>query len=174
MTTEDFKTWAPIVSAIAGSTAALIALINVLVTNWNTQRTRALDLHYKMEQQWDSERMWKLRVKASKSLLTNDTESSAIDAVLDFFDALGRMVEDGDINKKNVWESFYYWAIGYLDATVEARAEARKEDRTVWEHAVALRTIMVEQQKLHLGTVKPTTRADIEKFLRIESELDDD
>ncbi len=173
MCLDDLKTWAPVLSALAACAAAVIAARNVVLTNRNTLRTRALDLLHKAEQQWDSDRMWKFRVKASKALLDGDHGSHAIDAVLDFIDGVGRMVKENDMSNEHVWESFYYWFSCYLDTTVEARAEARKEDRTIWENAVALRPILTEQQRVHLGKEKPSTQADLTEFLTIESKLND-
>lgn len=168
---EQIRAWSPTIAALASCVAAISAAYTAYRTNKNALRTRALDLLNKAEQQWDSERMSKIRVEAAKALLAGNHECYAIDDVLDFIDGVGRMVKENDIGKRHVWESFYHSFSAYLDSTVEARAEARKKDRTIWENAVALRPILAEQQRIKLGIEKPHSPSDLKKFLTDELAL---
>ncbi len=175
LTCTDFTTWAPAVSAMAASVAAIVAMGNVVLTNRNARRSRAVDLLHKKEQEFDTPRMRRTRKKAALALGAEAaSDVLAVDEVMDFMDGLARMVLDEDLDARMAWHSFYHWFMGYADATSEIRVAAQLEDKSIWKSIDDLLPMMQEIQTRE-GTERAATPIDDRaKFLRQETELDCD
>jgi hypothetical protein len=159
----------PAISAGASCAAALVALANVVVTNGNAKRARALDLLHKKEQEFDSERMRKTRRRAAAELLSKSDATAAVDEVLDFMEGLSRMVVEGDLPADLAWHSFYHWYIRYFYATIAIRSVERKRDPSIWESIEQMQPLMKRLQRKHGTRYAFNAPSDIQKFLASEA-----
>ncbi len=170
---DDIKTWAPVFAAGAAAIAALIALANVVITNRNARRTRAIDIIGKKEAEFDSERMVKHRVHAAKALLAKSTSDASIDAVLNFMESVARYVTKGDVPAEEVWFTFYYWFNSYYVATRAIISTEQTKDKSCWEDLSQVYALINKLQK-EKGRPVAIGEPAIKHFLEEEAALRDD
>jgi hypothetical protein len=122
------------ITASAAVIAALVAIIAVAIQIRVFRATISTDVILKLQSEFDSERMRRVRASAAKSLKEpNGTEGSTdLDEVLNFFDALSLLVYRGVLDRELVWHYFYHWVHHYWDAASSYINSVRDKSPEIW------------------------------------------
>jgi hypothetical protein len=161
--------------ALAGVFVAFVALIVAFVAMiWQAKQTHAtnsVDNMWRFLDEWDSQQMHQIRVKACQSLKVKGN-SNDISDLLNFFEELGFLVRQGSLDAYAAWAMFFDWACPYWTAADYYIAADQGNDFTYWEDFQYLNTALlnIESKRRHrsVDQVKPT-HGDVEKL--IEGEL---
>jgi hypothetical protein len=103
--------WA-MVSAWAAMATAVGAIAAVWLQNNHMKITRSLDLLFRLEGKFDSDRMKDLRRKAAKGFLEGVFVDEAY-YVLDFFEEAGLLLRMKAIHEEVLFESFFHSPLAY-------------------------------------------------------------
>jgi hypothetical protein len=119
------------------------------------QEILVLDTLFKMIDEFNSPRMLEARRVASQFLSSSlpdreDSTSSSLDNVLDFFDTLSSFYKNNRIGKEETWNNFYYWVRRYNILAKNYVVFAQKVDPTLWDNNVYLDSQLIEIQKTEL------------------------
>lgn len=158
-TIAELKEWAPVVASVASAVAALAALANLMFQSSNARRTRALNLLFKKEAEFDTERMRATRAKAAADLLAGGVtaeKSLDVEDVLNFMESVASLVQEGDIRLDQAWNTFYGWFGPWYDATKALVDAERGKDSSVSKDIGPLHEAM---QRLQARRGKPMPRS---------------
>jgi|HubBroStandDraft_6_1064221.scaffolds.fasta_scaffold884546_2 hypothetical protein len=87
----DLAANAPLVSAIAASVAALVAIAALVIQGYRARSLLRIELLFRFDDQFNSERFRKVRRAAASAVLNDGTDYRDVDEVLDFFETMGLM-----------------------------------------------------------------------------------
>lgn len=160
----DDSTWT-FVTAVCTVILALAALGSVwLLHNQIRQeaqlsrRAMGLEAMWRLDEEWDSANMRKVRRNAAQALLTKQPTVD-INLVLNFFESIGRFVKTGIIDEESAWHSYYFFLSNYWSASRIYIDEVRATDPTLWEDLdeyLMPRLMKIEARRRHRPPVPPT------------------
>ncbi len=161
--------------ALASVFVAFLALIVAFVAmTWQAKQTHAtnsVDNMWRFLDEWDSQQMHQIRIKACQSLKVKGDADDIAD-LLGFFEELGFLVRHRSLDAYAAWAMFSDWALPYWKAAHYFIAKDQKHDRTYWEDFEYLNTALlrIESNRHHksIRQVEPK-EVDVEKL--IEGEL---
>lgn len=120
--------------------ALSIFLLGFQMTAEYWRRTYDPTLMTKFDGKFDGEEMRRTRSKAAQALkddharLSSDEyASSAIDDILDFFEAVGFFMQGDQITPEVAHHAFHYWIRGYYSAAKEYLETAQRKEPSNWE-----------------------------------------
>jgi hypothetical protein len=164
-----------------------VPIIGVLLTFAGLiyQRMRArfnleIDLCVKVTDKWDGEHMRKQRANAARSLLIDrKAPSPSVDAVCDFIEDLGYLVQRGAISERSAWQYFAAIVMPYHEITLDYRRQYTADEAEVWMAFDRLYDKMVEQDRLACARNKlpsplPWSKDDLDEYLAAESRVWDE
>ena len=113
-------------------------------------------------------------IRSAAISLLNGTSDDATE-VLDFFETIGYFIRRGAIDKKTVWQIFFYWVNNYWHATKEYIDHERKNDPTVWANIPYLHSVLMVVEKRERCCENSgilLTKEEITSFLNEEARLE--
>src|SRR6266481_9236103 len=174
----DDSTWT-IVTAVCTIVLALAALVSVwLLHNQIRQeaqlsrRALGLEAMWRLDEEWDSANMRKVRANAARALLTKKP-SVDINLVLNFFESIARFVKTGIVDDESAWHAYYYNFSNYWSASRIYIDEVREEDPTMWEDLddyLMPQLIKIEARRRNRSPVPPT-ETETTELLNDEKDL---
>jgi len=165
---DDLFKWAPVASAVFAAIAAGISAINVWLQNRNASKNRSLDMLVKKEAEFEGPRMREIRRLAAKALKSGETESQAIDDLLDFMESVGMLVASESLDENQAWSSFYHCFANYGHACKSIIASEQAKDATIWQDCSALLTRLDAVQMKRSRLARRFSQPEVEKFLSQE------
>jgi hypothetical protein len=99
---------------------------------------------------WDQEPVVSYRKLCAQQKLQGVSDPYSEDQVLNFFETMGELVDEGYLNEQGVWENFSDDIEHiYSDAHVMIEKEQREDDPTVYLHFVSLarRMLAIDKKK---------------------------
>jgi hypothetical protein len=166
--------WIALTAALAGVLAALSAVAAVWYQVRLSRGTSSIDNTFRMEEQWRSADMLKIRAGAAEAIINEAGQTDDVLAVMTFFEQLGFLVEQKAIQPEASWESFSDWSLPYGVACAPFIAHQQKENKTYWVNFVALQKQLldIEAKRRGLSTQDVTpTAAAVQAFLADERTL---
>lgn len=155
------------IAAVAGWVAAVAAIATLWWQQWQSNFSTHLDYLWRLQDQFNGPEMAAKRAIAAAQLLDGNTkENPKTDAILDFFDLVGYIVQQKALDKEAAWMmfsdagcSYWYGAEPYIKA-------ANLKNPLYWEHFKPLidAFISIEMSK---GGIK--SRTDAEARARVRS-----
>lgn len=119
------------IGAVAQAGATVFAVVAIGFVWWQIRKEglrHSTDLILTLRNQYNGE-MRKLRAEAANDLRT-ETPSHALKEVLNFFDRIGLLVRRGTLDKKMVWNTFFF-AVHRYCCLAEKRIAKQRKDRAV-------------------------------------------
>ncbi len=155
MTTEQMN----LILAVATAAMAIGTFILAGVTVHSTKVSRSesmaqrKDYHFSLQVQlllnlderFNSRDFRLLRQGARRTLEVSPSDS---DDILDFFETIGYLCQNGALDNVMVWHSFYFWIMGYWETRKSHIEAKRKEDKCTWQDLAWLRQEVERIQEL--------------------------
>lgn len=160
------------ITALAAAVAALVAIIAVLLENKRSNFSFGVDLILKLEKDFNSERMKAARKAAAIDLLNSSDKNTT--EILDFFEFMGYLTRQKALDKKMVWEMFYYFLSKYYTASKHFIEKERSKDSTVWANLPYLYSCLSNIEKRERGCSDSDlafSKKEISDFLTDEAHL---
>lgn len=132
--------WAAIITAI-------VAIVSIIIERKRTRFSMSVDLLFKLNDEFNSPKLLRNRIRAAKSANTGRINGGQVDDILDFFETVGYLVRRGALDKDMVSSSFYYYLHYYYLLTQDYRSETRKKDCTIWEDFELIHNKLVLHEK---------------------------
>ncbi|MCX5677541.1 MAG: hypothetical protein NTY76_00310 [Candidatus Omnitrophica bacterium] len=161
-----------IITAWATLIGVLVAIWAVIYQNKRSTFALGVDLIMKLDDRFNSEKMRKARCAAATSLLNGNISDAT--EVLDFFETIGYFIRRGALDKKTVWQIFFYWANNYWHSAKEYIEQERRGDPTVWANIPYLHSVLmlIEKRERRCGdSAILLTKEKINNFLNEETRL---
>ena len=136
MDSNSIMTWATFVMAVAAVLSAIVAISAVIAESKRARLSLSFDLLERLDRKFESGSMLRLRRNVALGLLKNSFKD--VGDLLDFFETLGIMTNHGAIDKRMVWNEFFYWVHRTMQLSDSYVKDARKSDPTIWEDVVKL------------------------------------
>ena len=135
-----------------------------------------VDLMYKLEERWDSQRFWNLRKRFVRYLKENcfvDDQilevqqlDAATEQILDFFEGVGYLTRIGVLRVEHVW---HLWSGVLTDwALCEPAIKKLRDERgdpRVYEELENLQRQMADLERQRTGRYEPPTKEELREFL---------
>lgn len=148
---------------------ALIAIVAVVLESRSGRLSRAADVTLRLIDKFDDDKMLILRHKAATSIRDfrqgRGEIGKDVENVLDFFETMSMFCQNGVIDKRIVWHSFYHWIRGYYWSAKDFIDMRREGDPKVYEDLVALYRQLVKFQDADEDI---PSKADLDEFLDYE------
>ena len=135
-----------------------------------------VDLLYKLEERWDSQRFWNIRKRHVTYLKENcfvddrivgvQHLDAATEQILDFFEEVGYLTRTGVLRLEHVW---YRWS-GVLtdwvlcEPAIERLRDERGDPR-VYEELENLQRQMADLERQRTGRSEPPTKEELREFV---------
>src|SRR5690349_20494445 len=110
--------------AITAVISALIAIYAIIQQNKRSNFSLSMDLLFKINDQLSHPEFRRKRKAAAKFLLELKDKkvlaswvSSDVDELLDFFEVISDLTERGALDKKIIWQQYFYWVNHYYVIT---------------------------------------------------------
>jgi hypothetical protein len=172
----------PMISALAASIGVIIALVFYILNLKHTRISNSAKMVLDLVNSFNSADMRKRRGRFAKALLDKKTSVDLRrDApVLEFFEVVGYMTQQGVIDKKMVWRSFFWWLEFYYlavtnDPNLIEEARSKTKSSSFFSNTIWLYKEMCEIDIEEEGTRKHIcpSKDDVREFLEDESRLDE-
>lgn len=138
------------------------------------RRAARLDNIWRLMEQWDTDKMWMMRVKAAREIQKREPTKEMTD-LLGFFEHIGYLLRKRWIDTESAWVMFSDWAIPYWQAANYAIEEDQRRDPTLWTEFGYLNERLVEFNKRKLKAKDlpyiGVTAKDIDGLIEGELEL---
>ena len=135
-----------------------------------------VDLMYKLEERWDSQRFWNLRKRFVRYLKENcfvDDQilevqqlDAATEQILDFFEGVGYLTRIGVLRVEHVW---HLWSGVLTDwALCEPAIKKLRDERgdpRVYEELENLQRQMADLERQRTGRYEPPTKEELREFV---------
>jgi hypothetical protein len=135
-----------------------------------------VDLLYRLEERWDSQRFWNIRKRHLRYLKENcfvderivgvEYLDAATEQILDFFEEVGYLTRTGVLRLEHVW---YRWSGVLTDwALCEPAIKRLRDDRgdpQVYEELEKLQRQMAELERQRTGRYEPPTKEELREFV---------
>jgi len=160
------------ITALAAVVAAIVAIMAVLLENKRSNFSFGVDLILKLEDNFNSERMKTARKTAAIDLLNSSDKN--ITEILDFFEFMGYLTRQKTLDKKMVWEMFYYFLSKYYIASKDFIEKERHKDPTIWVNLPYLYSCLSNVEKRERGCSSSDidfSKKEIDDFLKSEAGL---
>jgi hypothetical protein len=122
-----------IIASIAAVVAAVAAVISIIMEGKRSRFNFGIELLLKLGDRFNSTAMIETRRRAATAILSGSFDNNVND-LLDFIETIGYLLQCGALDKKMVWEEFYYWIFHYWYATRSYIEIERKKTPTQWEN----------------------------------------
>lgn len=160
-----------VASVFVAFLALIVAFLAMIWQAKQTQATNSVNNMWRFLDEWDSQQMHQIRIKACQSLKVKGNADDIAD-LLGFFEELGFLVRHRSLDAYAAWAMFSDWALPYWKAAHYFIAADQKHDHTYWEDFEYLNTALLgiesKRRDKTVDQVKPTD-ADVAKL--IEGEL---
>ncbi|MBI1818675.1 MAG: hypothetical protein HYR72_27135 [Deltaproteobacteria bacterium] len=165
------------ITAFAGILTAVAALLTAGGLAYQlrqqerlTKFTMGVTALQQLAEEWGT-RMVPQRQAAATALLAGKTDSST-SMVLDFFERVGLLVNNGALDEELAWHQFYEPLVHYWFANREFIRVAQARDQTIWQDLdkVAKRLMEIEARHRFGPSVpaSPPSKSDVDAFLKDE------
>ncbi len=135
-----------------------------------------VDLMYKLEERWDSQRFWNIRKRHVRYLKENcfvDDQvvgvqhlDAATEQILDFFEEVGYLTRIGVLRSEKVW---HLWSGVLTDwALCEPAIKRMRDERGdphIYEELETLQRQMAELERRRTGRYEPPTKEQLREFV---------
>jgi hypothetical protein len=135
-----------------------------------------VDLLYRLEERWDSQRFWNIRKRHVTYLKENcfvddrvvgvEYLDAATEQILDFFEEVGYLTRIGVLRLEHVW---YRWSGVLTDWALCEPAIKRLRDESsdprVYEELENLKRRMADLQRQRTGRYEPPTKEELREFV---------
>ena len=135
-----------------------------------------VDLLYKLEERWDSQRFWNIRKRhltylkeicfVDDRIVGVEHLDAATEQILDFFEETGYLTRTGVLRLEHVW---YRWSGVLMDwALCELTIERLRDERgdpQVYEELEDLQRQMADLERRRTGRYEPHTKEEVREFV---------
>ncbi|MGH9759857.1 MAG: DUF4760 domain-containing protein [Blastocatellia bacterium] len=142
------------ISSLINSVAALGALLAAVAALYQAKKLSSsisVDSSLKLDDRFGSLEFRCQRAAAAHYLLKKTANDEALSEVLDFFDTLGYLVKIRAIDKRLVWNVFFFVVQGYWHTAKEHIQRNRRDDPTIWQNLHDLYNTLVKIEKEERG-----------------------
>lgn len=178
-------------TAWTGLGTALVAIWALRSESLRHRFSTSIDLVMRLEDQFATERMYRNRRRAACAIRAGSLDDAVneIDEIIDFFEGVGFLVENGALDKRAAWTCFFSYMYRFCHLVGEYIDRERRRDPTLWQGFIDLYRVLhaIEQKDRHRqwrlkpGTVftcrklpRDLNKKDLEQFLIEEASLDVD
>ena len=142
---------ATFLAATAAWLAAIVAIATLIIEDRRARTLLRIDLLFRFEDQFNSERFRKVRSAAASAVSRNAKDYRDVDEVIDFFETMGLMAHNGALDLEMVWNNFYVYIDGWWCSIAGYVREAQDDDEFTWEYFVELWQRLTEIEKKKTG-----------------------
>ena len=149
---------------------------NLREQNERARLSLEVDLLYRLEERWDSQRFWNIRKRHVRYLKENcfvddrivgvEHLDAATEQILDFFEEVGYLTRIGVLRLEQVW---YRWSGVLTDwALCEPAIERLRNERgdpRVYEELENLQRQMADLERQRTGRYDPPTKEELREFV---------
>ena len=160
------------ITALAAIFAALVAVITVWLENRRSNFSFGVDLILRLDDRFNSDKFKVARKAAAIDLLNGNDKN--ITEILDFFEFMGYLIRQKALDKKMVWEMFYYFLSKYYISSKHFIEKERRKDLTVWANLPYLYSCLSDIEKRERNCVDSDlafSKKEIENFLNDKAHL---
>ena len=157
----NIETILAIISAFAAVIAAFVAIYQAYLSRITT----GADILMRLEDRFENVEFCEKRKKAAYAILSiTRANQGDIEDIFDFFETVGLLVDEGVLDEKLAWSSFFYWLHGYCYFAKDFLESQRKKFPSRYEKMVLLHERLTEIE----NSKKPVDESEWSEFLNEE------